>query len=222
MRNIEFANGEYYHIYNRGVDKRTIFEDTDDFRRFFEGMQDFNAEETIGSLYEYRFIKNKKLGSSASKLRKPLVKFVAYCLNPNHYHFLLEQVSDDGISKFMHRLSTGYTKYFNKRHSRTGSLFSGRFKAIHVDSNEYLLWLSAYVNLNDHVHHLEGRSHSSMREYENEAKKLGKFCATEVVAGQFKSPKEYSRFAQEALKEILSNKEKQKELSALLSEPLGS
>lgn len=223
MRKTEFANGEFYHIYNRGTDRRTIFEEPYDLQRFFESMKDFNAEDPIGSMYEYSFVK-KQLGSSTSKLRKskPLVNFIAYCLNPNHFHFLLEQVTDDGISKFMHRLSTGYTKYFNKKYKRNGALFSGRYKSIHVGTNEYLLRLSAYVNLNNKVHHIDnGESglpvYSSWGEYENEETKKA-ICKKDIILDQFQSHKEYNAFAKDALKQILINKEKDKELNGILFE----
>lgn len=220
MRKVEFANGEFYHVYNRGTDKRTIFEDNDDLRRFFESMQDFNKEDPIGSLYEYRFVKNQ-LGSSTSKLGedKPLVRFIAYCLNPNHFHFLIEQIEDDGISKFLHRLSTGYTKYFNKKYRRTGALFSGRYKAVHVDDNEYLLRLSVYVNLNDKVHRLSGdvgvKSISSWPEYQ-QSKNNMQFCDTSVILDQFRDSAEYHDFAITALQDIHENKERAKELNELL------
>jgi len=77
-----------------------------------------------------------------------LVEIIVYCLNPNHYHIILRQVSEGGVSKFMLKLSSGYSSYFNKKNKRSGSLFQGRFKAVHIDSNEYLLYLSAYVNKN--------------------------------------------------------------------------
>src|SRR3989344_2403952 len=139
-----FSNGEFYHIYNRGVDKRDIVLSSRDSERFLQGMIGFNTIEPIGSLYENSF---NSLGSLASK--SGLVNIVAYCLNPNHYHFLVEQLVDRGIEKFMHRLGTGYTKYFNLVSKRTGSLFQGPFKSIHIEDNEYLLHLSAYVNLNN-------------------------------------------------------------------------
>jgi len=73
-------------------------------------------------------------------------------LNQNHYHFILEPLVDDGIQKFMHKLSTGYTNYFNEKYKRNGSLFQGKYKAVHINSDEYLLHLSVYVNLNYKVH----------------------------------------------------------------------
>jgi len=203
MRKEIFANGQFYHIFNRGVDKRAVFLEDYDFARFFQGMHEFNVIDPIGSLYENSFRKKdkKQSGCPASKPvwtgqvelseeRKSLVNIVCRCLNPNHYHFILEQVAEKGIEKFMHRQGTGYTKYFNLKYERSGSLFQGEYKAVHIDSNEYLLHLSAYINLNDKVHQLGSRaSKSSWEEYINE-KKRG-FCNKDVVLGQFKDCSEY-------------------------------
>src|SRR3989344_8639651 len=168
MRKVPFVNGEFYHVYNRGVDKRDIFSDQYDLDRFFQSMNEFNVVEPIGSIYENSFIRNS-LGGLTPKLK--LVNVIAFCLNQNHYHFLLEQVIDKGIEKFMHKLSTGYTCYFNERNKRSGSLFQGTYKSKHIDSNEYLLYLSAYVNLNDQIHQLGGLTpklmKSSWGEYTN-------------------------------------------------------
>ena len=160
MRKAQFAEGEYYHIYNRGVDKRSIFNDHEDVDRFLQCMREFNVIEPIGSLYENSF-KRGQLGGPASKLSaededKPLVECIAYCLNPNHYHFILKQIVDRGIEKIMQKIGTGHTMFFNNKYERSGSLFQGRFKAVHIDSNEYLLHLSSYVNLNDRAHQLGG------------------------------------------------------------------
>ena len=150
-RKIPFENNEFYHIYNRGVDKRNIFMDKKDISRFFDGLNEFNNEFPIGSLYENSFQrKNSQLGSKASKFK--LVDIVMYCINPNHFHLVLKQNMEKGIEKFMQKLGTGYTKYFNNKNSRSGSLFQDKFKSKHIDNNEYLLYLSAYVNLNDKVH----------------------------------------------------------------------
>ncbi|MEI7709105.1 MAG: transposase [bacterium] len=143
MRRVPLATGEIYHIFNRGVDKRKIFSDQKDLDRFFESILEFNNIEPIGSLFEKSFQKDK--------IKKPLVEFVAYNILPNHFHFVLKQVSENGISEFMKRLLGGYTWYFNHRQKRSGSLFQGTFKSKHIDSNEYLLHVSVYVNLNDKI-----------------------------------------------------------------------
>jgi len=240
MRKVPFVNGEFYHIYNRGVDKREIFSDRDDLERFFQSMSEFNTVEPIGSIYENSFRKVRKekmssLGNPTSKSPK-LVNIVCYCLNPNHYHFILEQLTDNGISYFMKRLG-GYAKYFNERYKRSGTLFQGRFKAIHVDSNEYLLHLSAYVNLNNHVHQL-GRStsklvKSSWGEYIGGASDGGSnnanavtgienriqgFCSKDMILGQFKNPLEYKNFAEESLEGIVEKRREYQGLDGLLLE----
>jgi REP element-mobilizing transposase RayT len=204
MRKIPFANEEIYHVYNRGTDKRTIFEDPYDFQRFLQSLEEFNTLDPIGSIYEHSFVKTHELGHSMSKSEDGLVEIIAYCLNPNHFHLLLRQVSENGISKFMQRVGNGYTKYFNHKNERSGSLFQGTFKAIHVDSNEYLLHLSVYVNLNNEVHKLGHQmSKSSWGEYTRKIQKgeVG-LCEKEVILGQFQDTQEYQRFAQNTLKGI--------------------
>src|SRR3989344_2815034 len=229
MRKTIFTNGGFYHIYNRGTDKRTIFLDEDDMGRFFQRMEEFNTLEPIGNIYEHSFLSNfpKKLGDRASKLRagktppkKKLVNFICYCVNPNHYHFLLEQITEKGIEKFLHRLGTGYTMYFNNRYKRTGVLFQGKFKAVRVNSNEYLLHVSTYINLNDHVHQLGGsasklvNSRSSWEEYRRDGK--GGVCKKEIILSQFTNAKDYEEFARNSLTEILERRKEEKEITTLL------
>ncbi len=212
MRKTLFVNGEYYHIFNRGADKRVVFSGRDLFARFLQGMKEFNTTVPIGSIYENSFRKKHKLklGNSVSKFepeQKKLVSVVCYCLNTNHYHFILQQLEDRGIEKFMHRLGVGYTKYFNQKYKRTGVLFEGPFKAIHVDSNEYLLHLSAYVNFNNRVHRLGNRvSKSSWEEYTGR----GDFCEKEIILGQFKNITEYKDFAFDALRTMQERKDMEK------------
>ncbi len=221
MRKTNFSVGEYYHIYNRGVDKRNIFEDKEDLLRFLESMNEFNSENPVGSLYEYNRDK-EKFGGSTSK-KKKLVNFIAYCLNQNHYHFILEPLVDNGIQKFMHRVSTGYTMYFNEKNQRTGSLFGGRYKSIHINSNEYLLHLSVYVNLNNLVHKNLNKSwmnkfpFSSFAEYTGE-KKEKLICDTRIILGQFPSCKYYRKYAQGILPDIIRRKEEEKQIKILTLE----
>ena len=191
---------------------REIFSDPADFNRFLQSMQEFNVADPIGSIYEHCRVKvNSNFGSSTSKIGKnkdsePLVNIVAYCLNTNHYHFLLQQLSEKGIEKFMQRLGTGYTMYFNNKYHRTGALFQGRFKAVHINTNQYLLHVSAYVNLNDRVHQLGGStSKSSWNEY-TERLGTGGICGKEAVLGQFRKPEEYAVFAEDSLQGTLARR----------------
>jgi len=216
MRKVPFVNGEYYHVYNRGVEKRAIFSDQYDVRRFLCSMEEFNTIHPIGSIYQNSFHKLRRPTSKQGKL----VEFIAYCLNPNHYHFILMQVADGGISEFMKRLNGGYTKYFNDRNDRSGVLFQGRFKSVHVDTNDYLLQLSAYVNLNNHVHQLSGPAsklvRSSWGEYMDEMQKS--FCEKGIILNQFKNISEYKAFAENSLQYTLDCREKDDTLNAFLLE----
>ncbi|MDP2860758.1 MAG: transposase [bacterium] len=211
MPKTNFANNEYYHIFNRGVDKREVFLDSYDLSRFFESMNEFNSLNPIGSIYENSFRKNHP-GDATGKQKEKLVNFICYCLNPNHYHFLLEQLTDRGIEKFMQRLGNGYTKYFNTKYKRSGVLFQGKYKAVHVDSNEYLLHLSIYINLNHQTHQLghpmSKLSKSSWEEYLHSGKNI--FCEKDIVLKQFKDITEYEHFAENSLKDIRERKEMEK------------
>jgi len=205
MRKVAFVEKEFYHIYNRGVDKRSIFSDKYDMQRFFQSMQEFNTIEPIGSIFENSFSKNRE--NKTKQMDSPLVQFVAYCLNPNHFHFILTQLEERGIEKFMHRLG-GYTKYFNEKHSRSGSLFQGTFKATHINSNEYLLHASVYVNLNYKVHKVkegEGLFRSSWNEYmDNNSSGI---CSKDIILGQFKNEEKYIDFASDTFASILEKRE---------------
>lgn len=214
IRKVPFANNEFYHIFNRGVEKRQIFMDNGDSARFLQGMDLFNALEPIGSIFENSFRKHQ-LGSEASNTDelKRLVDFVCFCINPNHFHFILKQLEDRGIEKFMHRLSTGYTKYFNIKHKRNGVLFQGPFKAVHIETNEQLLHTSVYVNLNFKVHQLGSEASkyfSSWDEYVGKNKY--DFCNKKDILDQFKNEGEYKIFAEKTLRSIQERRETLREL----------
>lgn len=203
MRREELASGEYYHIFNRGIEKRSVFEDANDFERFLKSIIEFNREEAIGSLYENYFFE-KRFGLRKSK---KLVDLVAYCLNPNHYHLLLFQESSRGISKFLQKVIMGYTKYFNKKNNRVGPLFQGAYRAVRIKSNAQLLHVSVYVNLNFQVHSIKNNFfRSSWKEYSG-VKRLDPICDKSIILKQFKNPVEYKEFAEFTLPSIKDKKE---------------
>ncbi len=143
IRKVSFAPGEYYHIFNRGNSKQKTFHDTEDYQRF------------IGLLYVCNQTKSFKVDNLSKdqelfdvEIEKPLVSIGAYVLMPNHFHILLTTKLDDGISKFMQKLTTAYVMYYNKKYKRTGSLFEGKFKSEHSDSDVYLKYLFSYIHLN--------------------------------------------------------------------------
>jgi putative transposase len=174
MRKIKFYKGKYYHIYNRGVDKREVFGDKRDYIRFLRSMREFNRFEAIESLYRQdQLMRRLQKETKSLRLfsnRGDLVSFIAYCLNPNHYHLLLQQTADKGIEKFMHKLSISYTQYFNHKYKRSGSLFQGTYKAIAIKTDAQLLYVSAYINGNTEIHGItkaEKWPWSSYRNYLN-------------------------------------------------------
>ena len=143
----------YYHIYNRGVDKRDIFSDVKDLERFKESMRQFNQVDGIGSLELYRK-SVRALGSHFELKSEPLVATVAFCINPNHFHFILKQLVDGGIAKFLQKLQGGYTYYFNEKNQRSGSLLQGTFKSKLIENDDYFRKIFAYVNQNYAVHNI--------------------------------------------------------------------
>lgn len=144
-RNIIFSEGEYYHVYNRGTEKRNIYTNKSDRDRFLALLYLANGSSPI-------HISNHQGSTLMSLLsidrENTLVDIVAYCLMPNHFHLILKEKEENGISRFMQKMTTGYTMYFNKRHDRSGNLFQGKFKAKHIDNDEYFKYLISYIHLN--------------------------------------------------------------------------
>jgi len=150
VRNIIFKVGGYYHIYNRGTDKRKIFLDKGDLYYFFDSIQIYNSVEKFNNRASSK--NSRKINLEKAKNSEKLVSIIAYALLPNHYHFILKEEVEGGISKFMQKLGTSYTKYFNNKYKRTGVLFQGKFKAKEIYSDESLNHISVYVNMN-YKHH---------------------------------------------------------------------
>jgi putative transposase len=141
-RKISFVVGEYYHIYNRGVNKSEIFGSDHDRDHFIRLLFASNSTRAV------RFSEIKHLPFDVIIKGEPLVSVVAYCLMTNHFHILIKEIQEGGISSFMSKLTTGYSMYFNKLHERVGPLFQSRFKASHADNDAYLQYLFAYIHLN--------------------------------------------------------------------------
>lgn len=157
MRKIKFVKGNYYHIFNRGVEKRNIFNNDRDRWRFLQGMFLFNDKNSSFDILHEIERKNKGrinfyllkefIHNNQQTERMPLVRIIADCLMPNHYHFLIEEIKENGISQFMQKLGIGYTKYFNKKYRRVGGLFQGPFKAVAIKNDLYLQYLLIYINI---------------------------------------------------------------------------
>src|SRR3989344_4402226 len=151
-RSISFTQGEYYHIFKRGVEKRTIFKDSKDKQRFQKLLYLCNGDKVVHLSDVARSTKEKSLYTI--ERGQPLVAIGAYCLMGNHFHLLLYELVFGGISRFMQRLSTAYSMYFNLKNERTGILFEGRFHGRHVDNDTYLKYIYSYIHLNP-VQHVE-------------------------------------------------------------------
>ncbi len=156
---------ELYHVLNRGVDKRRIFMENGDYVRFVHGLYKFNDTEPANNTSWYlertstgispvhvRPRTNNDLrgryGEGARRKRKPLVEIHGWCLMGNHYHLLLSELRDKGISRFLMKLNVGYAKYFNEKYKRAGTLFQGRSKKVLIKRDAHFLHILHYIHLN--------------------------------------------------------------------------
>ncbi|OGI28069.1 MAG: hypothetical protein A2359_05185 [Candidatus Moranbacteria bacterium RIFOXYB1_FULL_43_19] len=218
MRKDPLVQNEYYHIYNRGVDKRAVFLSSGDFDRFLLAMKLLNYEQE-GLMHKWRDYKitypQKNFSDFLSlyvKNEKKLVEIVAYCLNSNHFHFILKQVHENnGIKIFMQRLGNSYTKYFNDKNERTGALFQGRFKSARIKSAGQLSCMSIYVNCNCEIHGLakaENYQWCGFPEYLGKTNE--KVCSKSAVMGDFRKPRDYFDYAKEIIRDFRKTKEDEK------------
>lgn len=189
-RKIPFINGEYYHVFNRGVGKMPIFLNSFDYRRFLKTVFFYQIEGPKPRFSIFSPTTNK-LDES-----KKLVEIVSYCLMPNHFHFLLRQERDGGLVEFIRKLSNSFAKYFNTKNERVGPLFQGEFKAVHVTNDEQLIHLSRYIHLNPLVSHLVSDLHfytwSSYREFVGLTTVTK--CSKNLILEFFKSADAYEKF----------------------------
>ena len=188
-RKVPLVTGEYYHIFNRGVAKMQIFNNFRDYNRFIKTMVYYAIE---GPKPKFSHFTPTTTILNTDKI----VDIICYCLMPNHFHFILQQKKDGGITEFMSKLSNSYTKYFNVRNERIGPLLQGEFKSVHVATDEQLIHLSRYIHLNPLVGYvtknLDDYRWSSYSEYKDPLN--GKICAKEIVLSLFKSADEYVKF----------------------------
>lgn len=152
IRKIQFAPGEFYHIFNRGNSKQDIFHTDKDRYRFLQAVwlsNNSNSFRGIGELERsksgYTLADIKNLLEKNKIPYDPLVQIYADVLMPNHYHFLVQEIQEGGVMRFMQKLGTGYGKYFTTKYNRPGSLFQGRFKAVHIENENQLKYLLIYI-----------------------------------------------------------------------------
>lgn len=146
-----FDTSLYYHVFNRGVDKRNTFESQRDYQRFLETIDYYRHDQELGYA---KFLRLSLEDRAKYRLAHPKgvqtlrVRVFSYCLMPNHFHLLLKPLRKNGISIYLSDICNSYTRYFNLKNDRSGNLFQGTFKAKVISSEESLLQASRYIHLN--------------------------------------------------------------------------
>ena len=201
MRKVKISVGEYYHVFNRGNNKQNIFFDNRDWIRFLFLVlylqSPVNFSQIGRSVSSY--IKRSVFGVSTERIIKDrYVELVGFTLMPNHFHLIVREFKENGISQYMQRILNAYTKYFNTKHEKAGHLFQGPFKIVHIEDNEQLLHLSAYVHRNQReIKQWENREYefpwSSYRDYVVE-NRWGELLKQQIIIEQFSTIQEYKEF----------------------------
>jgi len=186
----QYVENGVYHVYNRGVEKRTIFLDDRDYKTFLYFLKQYLTEEDdpVKDPTNYKgrtFVRRSFVGR---------IELLAYCLMPNHFHLLIKQKGENDLKEFMQCLATSYSLYFNDRYERVGSLFQGRYKGVLVRDDNYLLHLSRYIHLNP-IKDDKGPTFVKMQEYDWSSyqdyfgKRNTKWVKPELILGYFEDNK---------------------------------
>jgi len=201
-RKIPLITNQIYHVLNRGTASQPVFLTKKNYQRVLKTIFYYQNTDTPVSYSTFLKLSNERRQNLLEIIRKKqnfLVEIIAYCLMPNHLHFLLKQTRNNGISIFMSQVSNSYTRYFNTSQKRLGPLFQGKFKAIRIETDDQLLHVSRYIHLNPYssyviktLKELENYPYSSFLEYLAPAE--NNWCQKEDILGQFKNPTAYKQF----------------------------
>jgi len=225
MKNPAFVNDKIYHIYNRGVEKRDVFMDKQDYLRFIHCLFELNDDAPVRNV-DYYFPKNIEIGSQyleeERKPRKLLVEISIFTLMSNHFHLLLTQKKENGIPKFMQKLGIGYTMYFNQKYERVGGLFQGKFKAVTIEEQAHFLHIPHYIHTNplslaspnygDRISILEDYRWSSFPDYIGK-KNFPSVTQRDFLLDFYGGSKKYKEETKDWLKNRPKNLEKIKEVA---------
>lgn len=208
QRTVLFVNDRIYHVYNRGVRKSDIFLNNSDYRRWEELLYWCLNYNYTYSMYITRLRQARASGKDPQQITaeikqvkrfdQPPVEILAYVHMPNHFHFILKQITDNGITSFMHRIGTSYSKYFNERHQLSGSLYQGKFQAKRVNTDEQLIHLFRYVHINPLSAGLISKQKltkypwSSLPSFVNRQK--NKICTKKYLLDYFDNPDKLIKF----------------------------
>ncbi len=203
LRKIIITTNQIYHAYNRGVNKRLIFLNKRDYARFFDLTNYYrfaNCPIKFSYFKKLSLAERESIFNELKNKSKQLVDIFAFCFMPNHFHFLLKQLSDGGISKFMAKVTSGFSHYFNIRHDRSGHLFQGNFGAVRIENDEQLIHTSRYIHLNPvtayliKIKDLVSYEYSSYPEYVD---KHSGFTNVKEILSYFKTPEDYKKFTED-------------------------
>jgi len=204
MRTVPIAPGEYYHIFNRGNNKQLIFLDARDWSRFLFLIIYLQSPIVFPKISRQvsSFVQNRAFDVENNVLeeivKERYVELVNFALMPNHFHLIAHEFKDGGIANYMQRVLCAYTKYFNTKYDRSGHLFQGPYKAVHIEDNEQLLYLSSYVHKNPReLSEWKNREHlypwSSYQDYVAE-NRWDKLLLQNIILDQFSNKKEYGQY----------------------------
>jgi putative transposase len=195
-----FVNNHYYHIFNRGVERRPMFTNKREYDRFFLAMSYYRFSKPPIKLSMFLSMAKTRRESLIKEMNTHpdiLVTIIAYALMPNHFHILLRQEQDGGIRQFLSKLTNSYSKYYNTKHNRVGPLIQGPFKAILVESDEQLIHVSRYIHLNPvvsaviEIKQLTTYPYTSLPSYTTNKNSI---VDTGIILGFFKKPSLYHSF----------------------------
>lgn len=209
MRYENFAEKEYFHLFNRGTQGQNIFLDDRDYIRFIFLLTHLQSPVQIHNVswYTKNFIKKGSFNLDKNKIdkifKKRHVELVSFALMPNHFHLIVRGLEDSIISVYMQRILTSYAKYFNAKYNKKGHVFEGPFGAVHISDNTQLLHLSAYVHKNPKAlpgwqENYDRYPWSSYGDYIG-SNRWGALLSTDVILKQFKDQVRYQSFVSESL-----------------------
>ncbi len=192
-RNIVLANNQTYHIFSRSVRQMSIFTGVYDCSLFLDVIEYYLQESPPVKFSKYRKQKSKFILSLDINF---IVKIIAFCIMPTHFHFLLTQIRDYGIKKFAQRISNSYAHYYNKKNEQNGPLFENRFKAVRIINDEQLIHVSRYIHLNPLTAYLvDDASKFKFSSYNHYlGKEILSFVHNELVMSKFSSAESYKSF----------------------------
>ncbi len=211
-RKVPLVSGYFYHIVNRGISEIPVFKSSWNYKRFLEYLSYYQNINTPGRYSYFLQLSSDERNEILSQMKNEkdfYLDLIAYCLMPSHFHLLVKQNIDNGISTFMSKITNSYTRYFNLKNGRKGSLFQGGFKAVKINNEKQLLHVSRYIHLNPYssglvksLADLDDYPYSSLSEYLHQSKNK---CQKSIILSYFRQNNSYKEF-------VFDRAEYQKEL----------